>query len=109
MTEWTKQQYEVAMQQRDELFPGYADESDPETEEVAENMLEILCQRNLLLERFKELHKAGGQVWIESLIHRIEPEWKSYWTLLAEEEARECALANEDGCPTGEHTRTEGK
>ena len=70
---------------------------------------EFACQRNLLLERFKELHNAGGQVWIEDLIHRIEPEWKSYWTLLAEEDARECALANEDGCPTGEHARTEEK
>jgi hypothetical protein len=71
--------------------------------------IDLACQRNLLLERFKELHNAGGQVWIEDLIHRIEPEWKSYWTLLAEEDARECALANEDGCPTGEHARTEEK
>jgi len=112
MAEWTKDELLLANEQvlaatETRLKKGSALEAAYEaTEDVA---IEFACQRNLLLERFKELHNAGGQVWIEDLIHRIEPEWKSYWTLLAEEDARECALANEDGCPTGEHARTEEK
>jgi hypothetical protein len=123
MTEWTPQERKDAARQ---IVNSLADMAGlrPATHElVAEAWaggevtlcisiqvaIDLACQRNLLLERFKELHNAGGQVWIEDLIHRIEPEWKSYWTLLAEEDARECALANEDGCPTGEHARTEEK
>ena len=49
MTKWTKQEYEVAMQQRDELFPGFAEEQEEEGEETAENMLNLLCQRNRAL------------------------------------------------------------
>ena len=49
-SEWTAQEYEVAMDQRDELFPGFGECSgDPETEETAEKMLDLLCQRNRLL------------------------------------------------------------
>jgi hypothetical protein len=109
MAEWTPEEKEEAIEQVHKMLDS--------SEVVIRNggysynaeIIDLACQRNLLLERFKELHTAGGQVWIEDLIHRIEPEWKSYWTLLAEENARECALANEDGCPTGEHARTEEK
>jgi len=49
-SEWTKHEYEVAMDQRDELFPGFGECSgDPETEETAEKMLVLLCQRNRAL------------------------------------------------------------
>ena len=113
-TEWTDIEIITAEGQLSRAFRNHPDASFPcfgdDRAHVLSNVaIDLACQRNLLLERFKELHNAGGQVWIEDLIHRIEPEWKSYWTLLAEEDARECALANEDGCPTGEHARTEEK
>ena len=104
MAEWTPQERQTAHNQLCNPLRFNNDGSICYTDAI-----DLACQRNLLLEHFKELHNAGGQVWIEDLIHRIEPEWKSYWTLLAEEDARECALANEDGCPTGEHARTEEK
>jgi len=55
-TEWTKQEYEVAMDQRDELFPGFGECSgDPETEETAEKMLDLLCQGNRALAALKAI------------------------------------------------------
>jgi len=56
-TEWTKEEYEVAMDQRDELFPGFGECSgDPETEETAEKMLDLLCQRNRALAALKRIY-----------------------------------------------------
>ena len=52
-TEWTQAEYAVAMKDRDELFPGYAEDDHPEVRETAEKMLEILCQRNRLLAALK--------------------------------------------------------
>jgi hypothetical protein len=48
---------------------------------------EVIYQRNLLLSVFKRLHNKNGEIWIEKLIHQIEPAWKSNWTLLAEMDA----------------------
>jgi hypothetical protein len=47
MAEWTEAEYEIAMQQRDDLFPGYADDESLHEEE-AENMLTILLRLNRL-------------------------------------------------------------
>jgi hypothetical protein len=49
MTEWTKQEYEVAMQQRDDLFPVCG-------EETAKNILNLLCQRNRALWALNDVH-----------------------------------------------------
>ncbi len=61
-TKWTNKEYKVAMDQGDELFPGFSEcIRDPETEEVAEKMLDLLCQRNRLrtFARIVALQYAG--------------------------------------------------
>jgi hypothetical protein len=62
-TEWTKHEYEVAMDQRDELFPGFGECSgDPETEETAEKMLDLLCQRNRALAALERIRFVCSNV-----------------------------------------------
>ena len=59
MTEWTKQEYEVAMQQRDELFPGFAEEQEEEGEEikVVDAKIEELVEGDIKLKEDESLPK----------------------------------------------------
>jgi hypothetical protein len=70
MAEWTKQEYEVAMQQRDDLFPVCG-------EETAKNILNLLCQRNRALAALNAAIKMP-RAWMWGLGMDVE-EWDAIW------------------------------